>query len=189
MKRTALSSLLAVLMCSFVLVSSARAICVEVGKEAPDISIPDMDGKRVALKDFRGKIVLLAFWASWCPRCEEELIYLQGVYKTSPDIVVLAVNQESQNISRAHLERIRKTLKDWKIDFPVLVDKNLDAWNGFCLNALPTSIIIDKTGVVRYAEANYYWATQDQIAEVIQSIRLGKTSANGNGNGRAKEAK
>ncbi len=152
----------------------AHALCVEVGKEIPDVSLPTLDGEPVALSSFRGKIVLMAFWASWCPRCEEELTFLEGVYKTSPDIVVLAINQESQNISRAHIDRIRKTLKDWKIDFPVLVDRNLDAWNTFCMNALPTSIILDKKGVVRYAEPNYYWATQDKIAGVIQAIRLGE---------------
>ncbi|MCL5966509.1 MAG: TlpA family protein disulfide reductase [Deltaproteobacteria bacterium] len=154
--------------------SPAFALCVAVGKPVPEVSLPSIDGGMMALSGLRGKIVLLAFWASWCPRCEEELTFLQGVYKTSPDIVVVAINQESQNISRAHIERIRKTLKDWRIDFPVLIDKNLDAWNAFCINALPTSIIVDKKGIVRYAEANYYWATQDKIAEVIQAIRLGK---------------
>lgn len=152
----------------------AYPLCVEVGKPIPEVALPSLTGGKVALSDFKGKIVLIAFWASWCPRCEEELTFLQGVYKTSPDIVVVAINQESQNVSKAHLDRIRRTLGDWKIDFPVLIDKNLDAWNAFCINALPTSIILDKKGVVRYAEANYYWASQDKFADVIQAIRLGR---------------
>ncbi|MGE5664812.1 MAG: TlpA family protein disulfide reductase [Deltaproteobacteria bacterium] len=156
------------------LAAPAYSLCVEVGKPLPDVSIPSLDGGKVALSSFRGKIVLLAFWASWCPRCEEELTFLEGIYKTSPDIVVVAINQESQNVSKAHVDRIRDTLKDWKIQFPVLLDKDLDAWNKFCMNALPTSIILDKKGVVRYAEANYYWASQDKFAEVIQDIRLGR---------------
>lgn len=156
------------------LAAPAYSLCVEVGKPLPDVSIPSLDGGKVALSSFRGKIVLLAFWASWCPRCEEELTFLEGIYKTSPDIVVVAINQESQNVSKAHVDRIRDTLKDWKIQFPVLLDKDLDAWNKFCVNALPTSIILDKKGVVRYAEANYYWASQDKFAEVIQDIRLGR---------------
>jgi len=166
--------ILVCLLAGFLLVSSAHALCVETGKAVPDVTLPSLAGEKMSLSGFRGKIVLLAFWASWCPRCEEELTFLQGVYKTSPDIIVVAINQESQNISRAHIDRIRQTLKDWKIDFPVLLDKNLDAWNTFCINALPTSIILDKSGFVRWAEANYYWASQDKIAEVIQSIRLGK---------------
>jgi len=150
---------------------AASALCVEVGKPVPDVTIPTIDGRDVTLSSFRGKIVLLAFWASWCPRCIEELTFLQGIYKMSPDITVLAINQESQNISRAHIDRIRKTLKESKIDFPVLIDRNLDAWNTFCLNALPTSIIVDPKGKVRFAEANYYWATQDKIVDIIAEIR------------------
>lgn len=153
---------------------TTHALCVNIGKPVPDVTLPSLQGDPVSLSRYQGKIVLLAFWASWCPRCEEELTFLQGVYKTSPDITVVAINQESQNISRAHVERIKETLADWKIDFPVLLDKNLDAWNTFCINALPTSIILDKKGIVRWAEANYYWASQDTIAAVIQAIRLGK---------------
>ena len=150
---------------------AASALCVEVGKPAPDVTLPTIDGQNVTLSSYRGKIVLLAFWASWCPRCIEELTFLQGIYKMSPDITVLAINQESQNISRAHIDRIRKTLKESKIDFPVLIDRNLDAWNTFCINALPTSIILDPKGTVRFAEPNYYWATQDKIADIIAEIR------------------
>lgn len=156
------------------LAAPAYPLCVEIGKPIPEVSLPSLGGEKVTLSDFKGKIVLLAFWASWCPRCEEELTFLQGVYKTSPDIVVVAINQESQNVSRTHLDRIRGTLQDWKIDFPVLIDKNLDAWNALCINALPTSIILDKKGIVRFAEANYYWASQDKFADVIQAIRLGR---------------
>jgi peroxiredoxin len=152
----------------------ASALTVEVGQPVPKVTLPTIDGQSVALDSFKGKIVLIAFWASWCPRCGEELTFLQGIYKSSPDIVVLAVNQESQNISRAHIERVKNTLKEWKIDFPVLLDKNLDAWNAFGINALPTSVIVDKKGMIRYAEANYYWATQERIAEVIREIRQDK---------------
>lgn len=152
----------------------ARALCVEIGKTVPDVTLPSLDERPVSLENFRGKIVLLAFWASWCPRCKEELTFLQGVHKTSPDIVVIAINQESQNVSKVHVDRIRSTLSDWRIDFPVLLDRDLNAWNTFCINALPTSIILDKKGTVRWAEANYYWASQDSIARVIQTIRLGK---------------
>ena len=170
MFRTIRFAMLALVISSLLPVA-ASALCVEVGKPVHDVTLPTIDGQNVTLSSFRGKIVLLAFWASWCPRCEEELTFLQGIYKSNPDIVVLAINQESQNISKAHIERIRKTLKEWKIDFPVLIDRNLDAWNTFCINALPTSIIIDPKGKVRFAEANYYWATQDKIADVIAGIR------------------
>jgi peroxiredoxin len=173
MARTIRFAMLALLFSSLLPVA-ASALCVDVGKPVQDVTLPTIDGENVTLSSFRGKIVLLAFWASWCPRCGEELTFLQGIYKSNPDIVVLAINQESQNISKSHIERIRKTLKEWKIDFPVLIDRNLDAWNGFCINALPTSIIIDRRGNVRFAEPNYYWATQDKIADILREIRQEK---------------
>ncbi len=152
----------------------AYPLCVEVGKPIADVTLPSLAGENVSLSEFRGKIVLLAFWASWCPRCEEELTFLQGVYKASPDIVVVAINQESHNVSKAHLDRIRKTLAEWKIDFPVLIDSDLDAWKTFCVKSLPAGIILDKKGIVRYAETGYYWASQEKFAAVIQAIRLGR---------------
>lgn len=153
---------------------SSHSLCVEVGKPLPDVKLPSVDGEAIALSGFRGKIVLISFWASWCPRCQEELIFLQGIYRTSPDIVVVAINQESQNLPKAHVDRIRATLKEWKIGFPVLLDSNLAIYNSLCINALPTSIILDKKGNVRFAEANYFWASQEAVSDVIMSIRLGK---------------
>lgn len=168
------AALLASLLLLLAAARPAEALCVKIGEELPNVTLPSLEGESVSLSSYRGKIVMLAFWASWCPRCMDELTYLQGISKTSPDIVVIGINQESQNISRAHKDRIRKSLKEAKIDFTILVDENLDAWRTFCINALPTSIILDKKGVVRFAEPNYYWATQDKIAEIIQQIRLGK---------------
>jgi peroxiredoxin len=173
-KRIPITWLLVILLSMLLNPARSHSLCVEVGNPSPSIELIDINGKLVSLDSYRGKIVLLAFWASWCPRCEEELTFLQGVYKTSPDIVVIAINQESQNISKAHVGRIKKTLENWKIDFPILIDKDLFAWDTFCINALPTSIIIDKKGTIRFAEANYYWASQDKIANIINTIRLGK---------------
>ncbi|RJP21569.1 MAG: TlpA family protein disulfide reductase [Deltaproteobacteria bacterium] len=175
MRRAIYTIVLTLALCLSVLPPTpASALTVEVGQPVPKVTLPTIEGTSVDISSYKGKIVLIAFWASWCPRCGEELTFLQGIYKSSPDIVVLAVNQESQNISRAHIERVKNTLKEWKIDFPVLLDKNLDAWNAFGINALPTSVILDRKGIIRYAEANYYWATQEKIAEVIQRIRQEK---------------
>ncbi len=149
----------------------SQALCIDVGAEFPDISLPTIDGKTVSIKDFRGKIVLLAFWASWCPRCREELIFLEGIYRSNPDVVVLAVNQESQNLSNTHLENLKKLLEEWRIDYPVLLDRDLKAWSALCINALPTSVILDKKGMVRFAEPNYYWESQEKIGKVLQELK------------------
>jgi thiol-disulfide isomerase/thioredoxin len=79
----------------------AFALCVESGTAAPDFTIEDINENPVTLSDHRGKVVFLAFWASWCPRCMEELAFLQGLYTgMSKDLVVLAINQETQGSRR-----------------------------------------------------------------------------------------
>ena len=151
----------------------ARALCIEEGQTAPDFSLEDLNGKRVSLADFKGKVVLLAFWASWCPRCMEELAFLQGLYTGfEKDLTVLAINQETQNLSASHVARLKEEITVLGIQFPVLLDKNLDVWKSYCINALPTSIILDKDGKVRFSEPNYYWASQKKIKTVLSGLGI-----------------
>ncbi len=149
----------------------AGALCLEVGDPAPNFTVEDLDGKAVTLADYRGKVVFLAFWASWCPRCMEELAFLQGLYTgLSKDLVVLAVNQETQNLSSTHVAKLKEEIAGLGVQFPILLDKELDIWKAFCINALPTSVILDREGKVRFAEPNYYWASQKKFREVLQEL-------------------
>jgi len=153
--------------------TSGHALCVELGDEAPDFTVETLDGKPVTLSDYRGKVVFLAFWASWCPRCMEELAFLQGLYTgLSKDLVVLAVNQETQNLSETHVAKLREEIGTLGIQFPVLLDKNLSVWKAYCVNALPTSVILDREGKVRFAEPNYYWASQKRFRAVLADLGL-----------------
>lgn len=152
---------------------SASALCVEMGQEAPDFTVESIDGKPVRLSEYRGKVVFLAFWASWCPRCMEELAFLQGLYTGfSKDLVVLAVNQETQNLSETHVAKLREEISTLGIQFPVLLDKSLAIWKAYCINALPTSVILDREGKVRFAEPNYYWASQKKFRAVLADLGL-----------------
>jgi peroxiredoxin len=151
----------------------ASALCVETGTAAPDFTIEDINGNPVTLSDHRGKVVFLAFWASWCPRCMEELAFLQGLYTgMSKDLVVLAINQETQNLSAAHVAKLKNEITELGIEFPVLLDKDLDVWKSYCINALPTSVILDREGNVRFVEPNYYWASQKKIRAVFTELGI-----------------
>ncbi len=151
------------------------SLCLEEGQVAPDFTIEDIDGNPVKLSSFRGKVVLMAFWASWCPRCMEELAFLQGLSTGLKDeLVVLAINQETQNLSPKHVAKLKKEIEDLGIEFPVLLDKNLDVWKLYCINALPTSVILDREGKVRFAEPNYYWASQKKIRKVLQELGVAR---------------
>jgi peroxiredoxin len=166
---------LAVLCATLSAPGRSLALCLDAGQKAPEFTLEDINGKPVTLSSFQGKVVLLAFWASWCPRCMEELAFLQGLYTGyEKDLVVLAVNQETQNLSAAHVAKLKEEITNLGIQFPILLDKNLDVWKSYCINALPTSVILDREGKVKFAEPNYYWASQKKIKAVLQDLGLGK---------------
>jgi len=153
----------------------AHAVCLEIGQEAIDFTLGDIDGKPITLSSLRGKVVMLAFWASWCPRCMEELAFLQGLYTGfSGEMEILAINQETQNLSAAHVAKLKAEIEGLGIAFPILLDKDLDVWKSYCINALPTSIILDREGKVVFSEPNYYWASQTKIKAVLQELGVGK---------------
>ena len=171
-------AVLALVLCAALLLGSARpgqAVCLDVGQEAADFTISDIDGNPVTLSKLRGKVVLLAFWASWCPRCMEELAFLQGLYTGFSDqLEVLAINQETQNLSAAHVAKLKEEIEGLGIEFPILLDQELSVWKSYCINALPTSVILDREGKVRFVEPNYYWASQKKIKGVLQELGVGK---------------
>jgi peroxiredoxin len=149
----------------------AKAICVEEGQVAPDFALESIDGELVSLSSHRGKVALLPFWASWCPRCLEELTFLRELgSELSDDIVVLAVNQETQLVSKAHVEVLKHQVAGCGVEHPVLLDKDLEVWSEYCINALPTSVIVDREGEIRFAEPNYYWASKEKITKVLSGL-------------------
>ncbi len=74
----------------------AAAVNLAPGEKAPGFSLMDIDGNRVTLEQFRGKTVVIAFWSTWCSRCEEELTFLKQTLGDRTDVAVLLVNQDSR---------------------------------------------------------------------------------------------
>ena len=91
---------------------------ISIGKTAPDFELETLDGKKAKLSDYRGKKVILNFWASWCPPCREEMPEFQKIAENNPDIVVLGVNlQESKEAIEAFTNKLG-------IKFPILLFKS-----------------------------------------------------------------
>lgn len=113
-------------------------------EKAKDFVLKDINGKEYKLSDFKGKIVVLDFWATWCPPCRASLPFFNELYKTYKDrgLVVIGI---SVDISERTVKRF---VQDKKLEYLILLDKdNLvsDLYNVF---SIPTTIIIDKNGNV-----------------------------------------
>ena len=96
--------------------------------------------------------------------------YLTELKKKYPDIEFLAVNSESPRVKVKTINKMLQTIQEWKIPFTVLVDDGLKIWKLYKLNALPTSIIIDKDGTVAFVEPNFYWGSAEKIEQALVDI-------------------
>jgi len=146
----------------------AAAVSLAPGDRAPEFSLSDIDGNRVTLDQFRGKTVVIAFWSTWCSRCEEELAFLRDTFSRRSDVAVLLVNQDSdKGASQAMKNRIWAIREKLGITFPILVDERLHLWEAYGINALPTSVVIDGEGRIKLVEPNFYWASPENLVTAV----------------------
>jgi len=113
---------------------------------APDFSLEDIQGKRVDIRDFRGRVILLNFWATWCPNCRKEassLDKLWAAYSEKGLILYRLDHKESR-------ETVNKFLEKEPSQAPILLDENGKVGRLFGVWAHPTSYLIDRKGFVRY---------------------------------------
>jgi peroxiredoxin len=108
----------------------------------PDFTLPNPDGKKVSLKDFRGKVIFLNFWATWCVPCREEMPAMEKLYQEykNRNFVVLAVNVKDRKQDAVNF------MKELKLSYPMVID--LDAKVGLLYGAwgLPTTYLIGPQG-------------------------------------------
>lgn len=113
------------------------------GTPAPDFSLQSVDGGSVSLADFRGKTLVVNFWATWCPPCRSEMPDMEQVYtERKDDVVVLAVNVQE---ARAP---VRDFADKYRLSFPILMDTAGEVTQSFGVQSLPTTFFIDKEGKV-----------------------------------------
>ena len=117
----------------------------EVNFPAPELVLEDLSGKPVSLEDYRGSIVLVNLWATWCPPCREEMPTLLKFYEKYKDdgFVLIAINQEEPR------EVVEPFVKEFGLTFPVWLDLEYLAEREFNTMNLPSSYVIDRTGTVR----------------------------------------
>lgn len=138
---------------------------------APDFVLKDTEGKTVKLSDYKGKIVILNFWATWCPPCRQEipdLIKVSEELSKGNDAVVLAVNL-TNGYNGETAERARKFAKDNKMTMRVLLDEKDEAAGKYGIASIPTTFIINRDGTVYDYEAGV--TTYKKVMDSINKIK------------------
>lgn len=117
-----------------------------IGYAAPAFALPGMDGGSYSLDRFRGKPVVLNFWASWCGPCRDEAPYLTKLYREyGSDLQVVAINLTDVDSEQAAREFVAAN----GFDFPVLLDKKGKAADSYRIRPIPSTFFIDAKGVIQ----------------------------------------
>jgi peroxiredoxin len=140
-----------------------------VGMEVEDFRLTDLDGRQQSLSQYRGKIVLVNFWATWCKPCTTEMPAMQASFDKLRDkgFVVLAINELEDDA------KVREHIKQYGHTFPVLMDRDNKVANQFGVFGLPVSVFIDEKGRVQeYIKGGLL--TEDKINQTVLRIQGGK---------------
>jgi cytochrome c biogenesis protein CcmG/thiol:disulfide interchange protein DsbE len=140
---------------------------LQSSQAAPDFSFMDMDGKKITLSDFKGKIVVLNFWATWCPPCVKEFPALLSIARAYPDRVVLIAL--SSDIDDAALKRFLNK-HDWRGE-NIKIGRDMEDITGkkFQTYRLPETLIIDEAGQIREKIIGGDWKIKD-LKAIIEKL-------------------
>jgi cytochrome c biogenesis protein CcmG, thiol:disulfide interchange protein DsbE len=123
------------------------AVPVTVEFSAPSLSLIDLQGNQVALEDYRGQIVLVNNWATWCPPCKAEMPIFEAFYQDHKDkgftIVAIEAGQGQAEVA--------SFVNAYKLTFPIWLDAQTQALDAFRNQRLPNSYLVDRDGTVRLA--------------------------------------
>ena len=137
-----------------------------VGMQAEDFQLDDLDGKTQRLSQYRGKIVLVNFWATWCKPCKLEMPAMQASFDKLRDkgFVVLAINELEDDA------KVREFIKQYGYTFPVLMDRDNKVANQFGVFGIPVTVFVDEKGVVQeYIRGQLL--TEQKIQEVVDRLQ------------------
>jgi peroxiredoxin len=151
------------------------AYAVGIGDPAPEFDLPPFAQKEERFNsiEYKGKIVLVNFWASWCKPCKEELPALEAVYQKYRDkgfeVVGINIDKEERNV--------RRFLSRNPISFKVLLDPESSVIAAYHARAMPSSFLIDRKGTIRWVKFGFSKSQITLFENEIQTLL--EASANG----------
>jgi cytochrome c biogenesis protein CcmG/thiol:disulfide interchange protein DsbE len=146
-----------------------------VGMSAPDFSLPDLQGKKQQLSDYRGKVVFLNFWATWCKPCKEEMPSMQVLWENlkKEDFVMLAVSMDRVTTTKD----IPPFVENLKLTFPIFTDSWGQTDKRYKLMGVPETYIIDQGGVLREKVIGPRdWTRPESVVTIVQLLQKQRKS-------------
>lgn len=137
-------------------------------KKAPDFRLEELSGKKVELKHFKGQVVFLNFWATWCGPCKEEMPSMEALYQRFKEkgFVFLAISVDYEE-----KKKVKEFIDKHRYTFPVLIDPKNVTLDFYGVKRIPTTILIDQKGrMVGKAIGSQNWNSSEIISVLNQFI-------------------
>jgi peroxiredoxin len=135
----------------------SNQVAIKDNLPAPDFTFPGLDGKKVSLSDYKGKVVLVNIWATWCKPCVDEMPSMEKLYHKfkGKNFEILAVS-----IDEPGLKAVAPFMKKYNLTFPALIDSEGAIKAVYGITGVPESFIIDKQGIlIKKIVGPVDWAT------------------------------
>lgn len=136
------------------------------GKPAPDFELQTLDGKKVKLSDMRGDVVVLDFWATWCPPCRKAMPHLYAVATNKAlaerGLKVLAVNARETN------DKVEKYLEENNFAFTVPMDREGKVMTNYLVRGIPTTVVVGRDGEIKNVFIGYGEGSDKKLDDAIE---------------------
>jgi peroxiredoxin len=146
--------------------AAALATAADSSGPAPDFTLNQLSGTPASLSQYKGQVVLVNFWATWCGPCQQELPLLDQVYKKyqPAGFTLLGVNVDKD------APAVRALLERKPLSFPVLLDPANAVSKAYHVDDMPSSVLIDRKGVIRYVHRGYKPGDENEYQDKIRQL-------------------
>jgi len=133
---------------------------------APEFTLPARGGSNLSLSQYKGQVVMINFWATWCGPCRQEMPLLDAMYKKYKGMgfTLIGVNVEPDSAAAV------TWLKGMPVTFPILFDTDSVVAGNFGVEGMPSTVFVDRKGQVRYVHRGYKVGDEAKYADMIRSL-------------------
>ena len=136
------------------------------GQSAPTFTLKSLNGRNLSLREYRGRVVMINFWATWCGPCRQEMPALNALYEKyrNAGFMLFGVNVDAESGNAARMA------DKLKVSYPILFDTDKKASALYRVNTMPMTVLVDRDGKIRYVQPGYRSGYEDKYQAQIREM-------------------